>query len=479
MNLKIKVSSFFSSKTNKDGRSTLLLKFSYGYKEYANKKFVYKPLNISSGVSISKADWNNELLSTTNKYRQKHGNGVNNNIHQLIEKYQNAIKDCFRINKRLPHPDEAKRMYEEIYNETEDIPNYTKITDFIDATIIERTNLPITSVEHWKERTAKQYTNLKNHIKNYENANKLNIKHLCWENLNEKIYWDFFDVLNNIYFKEKGEYYRIVTIAKICKTLKSIYNVAIEKDLKIPLDLNKKKYKINAPNNPVHKATLSETELKRIIAEDVTWSKEFTQAKNYILISCLTGLRIEDMRELHTIEEFTDHKLSSGQNIKLFKTAIRKAYNKGEVAKVFIPIFKPVQEIIELNGGKFPKFNSEQNTRKVIKKFLKYLDFKLYFETTILYYNVENPVVEKKEIAEIFGPHDCRASFITNLKNMGVMSEIIEAITHPKFYKKNMIEHYDKSDDLNKALRLVDDINRGEESEVYCFQPHPVSPPPA
>lgn len=280
MSLNIKTSSYFSNKINKDQSKTLMLKISYGYKEIHMGKVVYKPCIISSGIALNEDDWDKENLKTTKSYQNKKGSGVNNQIIKIISNYENAINNLNFNNEEIPNPIAVKNKVKELNNGENNAVNFTRISDFINKTIYTRTHLPISSSEHWKVGTAKQYENLKNHIENYEENNELKIKALSWEILDEKIYWDFFDVINKLYYSKNNRYYRTVSIAKICKTLKSIYNVALEENIQIPLNLSKKKYKINPPSNPVHKATLGEIELQRIINEDVSHSKEFTQARN-------------------------------------------------------------------------------------------------------------------------------------------------------------------------------------------------------
>jgi integrase len=185
--------------------------------------------------------------------------------------------------------------------------------------------------------------------------------------------------------------------------------------------------------------------------------------KNYLIISSFTGLRIEDMVHLNELEVET--KTKDRIKYDYFITEIRKAKDKGIPLKVAIPILQPVRDLLDKNENRFPKFPSKQNIRKNIKRFLKYLDFNEEIKVLIHYYN--QPIGEPifKPQYDVFTPHDCRSTFITNLREMAIPDSIVEPITHPKV-TKSVFKSYDKSSVIEKMMLFVNELNL-KNSDIY------------
>jgi hypothetical protein len=482
---KIKFSYILSSKETTEEKRTLMIKVSYGYSQLVNGKVNYMPVILSTGIALKKSDWDSNSNRVTKEYRMKHGSDVNNHLSRLENGIELLIKDFVSKNNKLPEPKFVKESILELLGKKK--PNIVVIynlTDFIDSTIKKRTSYPVSSKLHWTQKTANQYINLKNHILTYEKHNNVGIDKLSWQNLTEDIYWDFFNVIDSCYKNENKKKlakksnvtdelnfgYRTVTIAKICKHLRAIYTEALNENISVAFDLTKSKYKISEPNKKPVNPILTETELNKILNTYTDHSREFTHAKNYLIISCFTGLRIGDMVHLHSINSPTEvYSNEMQKSIYLMDTYIRKATSNGEVARVLIPLPIPVLEIFKSNNNKFPQFPAETNIRKSISKFLKHLNFDISYQSEILYYSGQKSI-KKVKIADVFSPHDCRSSYITNLISFGVSREKIEYITHPKFSKKNMIDLYDKSTLEEKAIRLAEDIaNNKKDSKLYCF----------
>ena len=110
------------------------------------------------------------------------------------------------------------------------------------------------------------------------------------------------------------------------------------------------------------------------------------------------------------------------------------------------------------NENRFPKFTSEPNIRKVIRKFLTHLKFNNEVTTKTKYYLVDEVKVERKNQHALFGPHDCRRTYITNLKQLGIQNDTIEPITHPKIKNASVLDGYDKSTLNDKAVKLIEQL---------------------
>jgi integrase len=318
------------------------------------------------------------------------------------------------------------------------------------------------SREYWDEKTRIQYINLKNAILKYEKKTSAS---LTFGNITEEIYWDFFKVINELYKEETGNYYIKTSIAKACKNLRSIFNSANEKNIHISLNYSKRGLKIH-PSKAKYKTYLTENQLKKIIETDASHSNEFTTARNYIIIASFTGLRISDMKFLS--EVMPEKRLINNNHYNCFFTKIRKSSENKEELIVGIPILGPVKKLLEENKGKFPKFPSEPNIRKCCKKFMKFMGFNDEVKVTYDYYLSEKPVLKTKKQYEIFSPHDCRSTFITNLQKMEIQNATIEPITHPKISYATILDLYNKSNLEDNILKLINALDP-KKSELYKY----------
>jgi hypothetical protein len=451
---------------NKNGNRLIYFNLNYGYREYnpVNKNLKYIPLKISTQWSIKEEYWVGKPSYRANKnYVSKYGKDINNELDK-IEKMAYAQLSIYRnTHDNDPTPTELKNILLEKLGRIDKPTTDKVITDYITISVNERTTVNITSDKRWSIETGKQYTNLKNHIINYQNKKGII---LTFGKLTGEIFMDFFKVINEIYKEEKGENYAHNTIVKENKHFRALLNEATKDDIEIGFKFTKKEYLIKERATKNH-IFLNEENLNRIINADVSHSKELTHAKNYIIISSFTGgLRIGDMVHLHGIQpEFQIHE---SKKYFCLTTRIRKSQENKDELIVTIPILKPVKELLAQNNNQFPKFPSENNIRKNIKKLLTHLEFNELINEKKYYYLIDNVVEEKIKLHDIFSPHDCRSTFITNLKNLGVHDADIEPITHPKHKFTSIIQVYDKNEIVSKAVNLINSLN-GKSSELYKY----------
>jgi integrase len=207
-------------------------------------------------------------------------------------------------------------------------------------------------------------------------------------------------------------------------------------------------------------------QLTTIVNTDVSFSKEFTHARNYIILSGFTGLRIGDMVFLHELE--AKNVKHNSKNYFCVTTKIRKNKENKDDLFTVIPILLPLKNFLKQNDNVFPKFPAQANIRKDITKFLKYLKFENLVDVKKYYYKVDKAVVTKERLCDVFGPHDCRSTFITNLKELGVSNDLIEPITHPKKKTQSIVDTYDKSKLVSKAVNLINALNT-KGSDLYKY----------
>jgi integrase len=445
----------------KSEEQLIFFNLSYGHREYVSKSnnFKYIPFRISTQWRIKKEYWIDKPTYRANQtYVKKYGKDLNN-ILDRIERISYEQLSFFRNTfDKDPTTEELKQLVFEKIGRREKREHETNIADYIEKLILHRTKLTNTSSEYWSETTGSQYQAIANRIKKYQTDKNIN---LTFGEITEEIYWDYFKTINEYQKNDNGEYYTQTTVNKEFRSLRAIFNCAKEDEIEMQLAYSKKSLKI--PSSPASYETyLNEEQLTTIINTDTSHSKEFEHARNYIILSSFTGLRIGDMIHLHEVKPETIIHKSKKYNC--FTTKIRKSNENTQELIVTMPILQPVKNLLEANGNKFPKFTSEPNIRKVIKKFLKHLEFKDKVTTKTKYYLVNEIKIEKKEQNTLFTPHDCRRTFITNIKQLGVQNDTIEPITHPKIKNASVLDGYDKSTLNDKAVKFLNQLNSKESS---------------
>ncbi len=458
---------FFNLESTKNNNGNRLIYFNlnYGYKEYdpANNRFKYIPMKISTQWSINEENW---IGKPTYRANSNHVRKFGKDINNVLDKIEKLAYDQLSIYRNTyeaePTPDQLKKIVLEKIGRIEKSTTDKVIIDYITLRVDDRTTTNITSEKRWNKETGKQYTNLKNHIINYQNKKGIT---LTFGKLNGELFMDFFKVINEIYKEESGENYAHNTIAKENKHFRALLKDATDNNIEVGFNFRKSEYfiKERAIKNEIF---LTEEQLQTIIKTDVSHSKELTHAKNYIIISSFTGLRIGDMIFLHELEP--EKLIYESKKYYCFTTRIRKSQENKDELIATIPILEPVKKLLSQNNNEFPKFTSKPNIRKCIKKLLIHLKFENKIVVKKHHYLIDNASIEKVKLQDIFSPHDCRSTFITNLKNLGIHDEDIEPITHPKLKNTSIIQTYDKTNLTSKAVNLIKAIN-SKQSKLYRY----------
>lgn len=443
------------SKPNENGEHLIFFNMSYGLREFNVKtgKYKYLPLKLSTGRTIKKEDWDNENHCGNTTYVRKKGSALNITLDKIKTTSTQQLQLFENEHNRKPSNSELKDIVLAKLGTKKDTSKDLSITKYISDTVTRRTTAEITSKQRWSQATGKQYTNLSHHIKNYE-SNKKTL--LTFGKLTGEIFLDFFKVINDINKIKNKEYYAHNTIAKENKHFRAILNTAYKDNIKIGFNHSHEDYEIKQ-REIKNEIVLTIEQLTTIINTDISFSKEFIHARNYILLSSFTGLRIGDMKYLHELQ--ATNLIHNATSYFCITTQIRKnKENKDELTSV-IPILDPIKNFLNQNDNTFPKFPAESNIRKDITKFLKYLKFENLVDVKKYYYKIDKAVIVKERLCDVYGPHDCRSTFITNLKQLGISNDLIEPITHPKNNTNSMIDKYDKSSLVNKAVQLVNALS--------------------
>ena len=252
-------------------------------------------------------------------------------------------------------------------------------------------------------------------------------------------------------------------MCKYQKTLIKVLRDAKKSGIEIQLDLDDNNLVLEEKPNSKD-FYLDEVNLTKIINAKVT-SNELIQAKDYVVLSSLLGMRYESMEDGYgsPIKKFKEPKYEFLYiNSRQIKTG----------TEVIIPLMNPVVEVLKRHKNQFPKFASNQEINRWIKELFSML--KITSIEKVIYYTYKLGVIpEEKPISEIISTHDFRKTFYSNLLLMNVEERFIDSVTHPDKAKPNAMGGvYDRTKMLDKAKQFYNEINRvnkTKKSKIYTF----------
>jgi integrase len=325
-----------------------------------------------------------------------------------------------------------------------------------------------------KDSSIKPYVTLLNYIKKYELAKNII---LTFENFNEVMYWDFWEVQDSILngsivipriegvpvqrIKPNG--FLVNGIVKYQKTFMRVLRMALDDKLDININILDKNLVLEETANSKD-IYIDEDELQKIVDYAAT-SAEMQMAKDYVILASLTGMRYESMVDAFKskIEVFKSKKHNfSHIHSKQIKTG----------TECIIPLFKPVLNVLDNYDNKFPKFIDNSRINGLIK--ILFSDVGVIFETVVKnYYYKKGLIEETKKVSDIVTTHDFRKSFSTNLYLKQVAQTQIDNVTHPDKKPDNkMAAVYNKASMLDNAKLFVDEVvkaNKLNQSSLYTF----------
>ena len=310
-----------------------------------------------------------------------------------------------------------------------------------------------------KKTSISTYKNVIPSIKRY---NEYLGKELTFEDINESKYREIWRVLNGIRTGEiKIPSYKLKSKSKLANgTIKTYqtcliasWKAAVKDGVIINLDLNDPNL-INKSTTEASKKTsayLSESDIFKVINyKPITEYNKI--AKEYIIIACLTGMRLQSMREASNrkIESYFE----DGINFYYIHTFQQKTNSE-----CLTPLFHEALSLINSNSNKFPDFkdiklqNLNDNIRRVLSDI-----------------GIDN--------FALFSTHNMRSSFATNLDKLGISEYFINLVTHPaKKNKSTSLHVYIKTNMLEKATIFTNEIIRinnqkakiEKNSKLYTF----------
>lgn len=477
---------------NKSGERQIFLDINIGYSEIDKSKKItkfnsdrkkYKPIKISTLCRIKPENFGKYIQKGKRRvfvFDEKIFNQYSRNnrsIKTRISKIKSVVDDVtnhFFITETDPTPSEFKKLLEiKLGRKKKEVKKQKTVLEFLYQKIEnDREAIKMKKKDAPSENYIKTYVSLSRMFENYHIINNTEI---LFSDFNDtKFYWSFFKLADDVYRGEievNNPYqarkqrkdptgYSTKSINKYIKLLHRILSLGKKSGANITLDLSDGNLFLENP--PAQKDIyLNEKEIQTAITNPIG-NNELENARQYLIIASLVGLRVEDMEDLHHHSpELFEGKKGSFYGV---KTKIGKTNSE-----VIIPLLKPVRDILKINNNRFPIFN-EQIVNVNIKRVCKFLKIETLEEKTKISFNQGKIVTTGIPKYELVSTHDCRRSFITNLLKNNINGERIKYITHPKKQdSKDMIALYNKANLIDKAEMFLSEIISISKSEIYCY----------
>ena len=249
------------------------------------------------------------------------------------------------------------------------------------------------------------------------------------------------DVYEFVNFLEEDDY-NSATIERNIGRLKFFLNRAAEMSLKVSQVRNQRIY-IDKESSEVESVYLNEEEIKKIYNLDLSHDFELDNARDNLVISCFSGLRVSD--------------LMTGLKTDNIKEGFISVKTKKTKTFVTIPVHSYCESILRKRFGQLPKKTTTFEYNRLIRIVCQLAEI----DNQILA-KVWNSDKKRKEIKyvkkyEAIGSHTARRSFASNLYGK-VPNEVIQSVAG--WSSSEMIAHYNKTTKSDYAQQLKNFWNK-------------------
>lgn len=452
---------------HRDKPELVLAEISYGYSVIKNGKKRSKPFKISMESSVLPKHFGKELNrfkfdeNVFSKHSRNYGFFTTHKIQ--LEGAVNKLAIHYQSKNILPTPKEFQHALKVEMGQLQTVEQECDlIVDHLENKIRHyHENSTSNKKDSKRTGTIKSYRSLLLHLQEYQLATNTT---LTFENFTEEIYWQLWEILDNIYRgniqinnpsrtkkrRTDSKGYAAKSVQKYQKNLLAFLRV-MKDDVDLVLDLDNENLVLGDTKSG-KSIYMTNEELKLIYESNVSFDEDLQAAKEFALISGLTGLRYEGVVEAAKAPVEVYEK----DNYKFHYIHI----DLGKVNKeVCIPLLKPIMEIAQNHSGRLPSPPSNQDINLHLKGLYRHLNIKHHVD--VINTNYKGEVEKFLELkCDVISCHDARRGFITNLEQLGVRRSVVMDITHPSKVENAMHALYNKSSLLDKARNFVDEVNR-------------------
>lgn len=293
---------------------------------YLQSKFDYQRLMLTAGEKILPTHWDFKEKRAIVKYNKIEYSQLND----WLDKIEMAAKDFYRtcrLQGVIPSASNIKEHLENKFNLNPKPPVVVEkiiklsLLGFIDKFIDAEKNNKL-------DGTIKVYQTSKKHLLNF--AALYGMNDIQFEDINAEFYDNYIQYFNSLNFAKNS-------VGKQIKVLKTFLNAATDRGINTNQFFKSKLFK--KPTEEVDKIFLTDEEIQKISALDLSGQGSIEATRDLFVIACYTGFRFSDFSTIkreHIDDEFITKKT--------LKTK----------AKVVIPIHPIVRTILEKYNYEMP-----------------------------------------------------------------------------------------------------------------------------
>lgn len=381
-----------------------------------SKKFVY-----STGENIRPIHWNFEENRPKLKGTVKDKNA--NSIFTQLNRYSDKFEELEGLYTKIGEDFTSKTLKESFDDEFKKVSTRKNLFfDAYDSFMDEKKKR-----REWKPATIKRYTNIKNHLVEFEKKRKYK---LTFSKINSKFYTEFVDYCYTTLDHNTNTFSRNIGLFKTfmfwALKEKYTYNEAFKDFVK--------------PERVITKEVALTIDQVKTIFEFVPKSKALEKVKDIFVFQCLTGLRYG---ELKLINERTI--VNDAIIIQEEKDVTKEARE--------IPLFEISKYILKKYDYKLPLLSNQKQN-----KYIKDVFEEAKFTFDVEYSRTKNKEQEIKFEAfyKRISTHSARRSFCTIMKKKGIADKTIMSMggwkdlkTFNTYYK---VDNIAKIDAINLAF---------------------------
>lgn len=240
------------------------------------------------------------------------------------------------------------------------------------------------------------------------------------------------------------------------KNLKDIRTICLFAETEHPISSDVKRWKIKPSTEIESKAVglyFTFDQLKALHELDLSGNERLDNARDWLLISIYTAVRVSELMKMKSKDISTDHK-----GRKVIKVIEDKNRNKKGGGLKFVPIlFDEVFDILEKRNGEFPRAISSQNYNKYIKEVCKEAGFTEMTESAKIQttQNGNRKITGKYPFWELITSHIGRQTFVSLFSDI-VGVDVVQMMTNHQSEKMTL--HYNKTSYEEQQRRKAETI---------------------
>jgi hypothetical protein len=408
--------------------------------------------------------------TTINKYKQFTGD-----LMSAIDDFDASVKATikhFRNAGFKPTRDQFKERLELITERKNGVIEDVSLASYIAKRLAYYKSIIGTGMsDAKKENTIENLHSLYVAIRNYNKARPVS---LTFNNLKD-LYSDLWDVMDSIVRGtivvelEEGEKKKPInkhgiatnTIINYQHELRQICYDAVKEGINVSLSYENNKKLILRTQKSSRQYDVNYDDLLKIFKHNPS-TMRLQKAKDYIVFSSLTGMRMQSVLEV--IGEPIQTHDKNGIKFDYVHTIQSKTGTS-----CFTPLFAPAREIISRNNGALNFSVNNVTINKQIKDL--YVEVGITYDVPVTrHYYKDGAVTSYESVAKIVSSHATRKGFVTNLFELGVDTSISKLVAHPDSKDSGTTDAYNKTTDITRALLFFNAVRKQiSDNELYQF----------